>query len=427
MANNHGLSAKPNPNYLTPDAVANLCCGKTGRNRKLRTGKGGFKVCCPAHDDTDPSLSINHGKAGTVLKCHAGCAAVEVMAKLGHPVANLFQQYSNQSPKTIHSSVTYSRKDSDYSDNSVNSENSVTNPLLQGMPQSATPRATSDEAIEKALLNLIRWLALDSKMRDGATIPTTALKIVEAWRLKFADKVNVMTIREQVTSMWATVKVPIEEGIVRTAFRKAREVPPKTCPPEFKESEQYELLFGIYYYLAERESDGICYASVRDLDEVLELGYQMKASRMLKTLVSSGVLIPKPEFKSVRWRADRYQLNPDYSSDPNRKRAITVHSWHRFTTGQIANMLASSAQRGQVDEIKKRHGLTFATEDFCRRGVASAWKTDYGRALNPADMEAAVLSFSNITKPIPLVQAIRQLLPMPLYIEPKPEFEEVTI
>lgn len=47
-----------------------------------RTGAG-WKACCPAHEDHDPSLSITAGKDGKVLlKCFAGCAQLQVIDTL---------------------------------------------------------------------------------------------------------------------------------------------------------------------------------------------------------------------------------------------------------------------------------------------------------------------------------------------------------
>lgn len=47
-----------------------------------RSGKG-WMVCCPAHDDRTPSLSIGQGTDGKILvKCFAGCAQERVLAAL---------------------------------------------------------------------------------------------------------------------------------------------------------------------------------------------------------------------------------------------------------------------------------------------------------------------------------------------------------
>lgn len=51
---------------------------------------GGFRARCPAHDDREPSLSINVGKdGGLVLKCHAGCQTVDVLTAMGKTFADI--------------------------------------------------------------------------------------------------------------------------------------------------------------------------------------------------------------------------------------------------------------------------------------------------------------------------------------------------
>ena len=48
----------------------------------VRAGSG-WMACCPAHDDTKPSLSICETKTGKVLfHCHAGCSQIEVLGAL---------------------------------------------------------------------------------------------------------------------------------------------------------------------------------------------------------------------------------------------------------------------------------------------------------------------------------------------------------
>ncbi len=54
-------------------------------------GGGKQQVCCPAHDDTTPSLSISRGREGRVLlHCHAGCAAGDVLRAAGLTMADVF-------------------------------------------------------------------------------------------------------------------------------------------------------------------------------------------------------------------------------------------------------------------------------------------------------------------------------------------------
>jgi hypothetical protein len=55
-----------------------------------RSGRG-WLAKCPAHDDREPSLSIDEGADGrALLKCHAGCATDDVLAALGMTPRDLF-------------------------------------------------------------------------------------------------------------------------------------------------------------------------------------------------------------------------------------------------------------------------------------------------------------------------------------------------
>jgi 5S rRNA maturation endonuclease (ribonuclease M5) len=49
----------------------------------IKSGNNGWKVKCPAHPDTNPSLSVSEGSDGKVLfKCHAGCTQQAVIEEL---------------------------------------------------------------------------------------------------------------------------------------------------------------------------------------------------------------------------------------------------------------------------------------------------------------------------------------------------------
>lgn len=51
----------------------------------------GWIAKCPAHNDREPSLSINKGADGRALiKCHAGCSTDDVLAALGTTYRDLF-------------------------------------------------------------------------------------------------------------------------------------------------------------------------------------------------------------------------------------------------------------------------------------------------------------------------------------------------
>jgi hypothetical protein len=71
------------------DPVSNLL----PRLEKVREcGPNKWQACCPAHDDRDPSLSIARGDDGRVLlKCWAGCSALEVMESVGLTLSDLFE------------------------------------------------------------------------------------------------------------------------------------------------------------------------------------------------------------------------------------------------------------------------------------------------------------------------------------------------
>src|SRR5262245_10743310 len=56
----------------------------------LYQDEGGTGWLCPAHDDTCPSLSVNQGDKGIVIKCHAGYTLDEVCAALGIEPWQLF-------------------------------------------------------------------------------------------------------------------------------------------------------------------------------------------------------------------------------------------------------------------------------------------------------------------------------------------------
>lgn len=56
-------------------------------------GKDKWSAICPAHPDKNPSLSIAIGDDGRVLlKCWAGCAAIDVVKAIGLTMADLFPQ-----------------------------------------------------------------------------------------------------------------------------------------------------------------------------------------------------------------------------------------------------------------------------------------------------------------------------------------------
>lgn len=56
-----------------------------------QTGGGRWLARCPAHEDRTPSLSIRETEGGTILlRCFAGCGAVEVVQAVGLELRDLF-------------------------------------------------------------------------------------------------------------------------------------------------------------------------------------------------------------------------------------------------------------------------------------------------------------------------------------------------
>lgn len=52
----------------------------------------GFKALCPAHDDHNPSLSIDQKGGKILLTCHTGCHTESIMQQIGLEVADLFNE-----------------------------------------------------------------------------------------------------------------------------------------------------------------------------------------------------------------------------------------------------------------------------------------------------------------------------------------------
>lgn len=72
------------PVQLVRDALERHDCGPRGAD-------GQFMARCPAHDDSDPSLSIGTGYDGCALvNCFAGCATEDVLGAIGLSLHDLF-------------------------------------------------------------------------------------------------------------------------------------------------------------------------------------------------------------------------------------------------------------------------------------------------------------------------------------------------
>jgi len=56
-----------------------------------RRQPGQFSACCPAHEDSDPSLSVRETSEGAVLlHCFSGCGVSQIVSALGLELHDLF-------------------------------------------------------------------------------------------------------------------------------------------------------------------------------------------------------------------------------------------------------------------------------------------------------------------------------------------------
>ena len=66
-----------------------------GRLKGVReSGDGSWVACCPAHDDSNPSMSVTVRNGKILLHCHAGCQASEIVAAMGLEMKDLFEDDS---------------------------------------------------------------------------------------------------------------------------------------------------------------------------------------------------------------------------------------------------------------------------------------------------------------------------------------------
>jgi hypothetical protein len=70
-----------------------------GRLQKAAKDGHGWKACCPAHDDHNPSLSVSAGTDGKILvKCWAGCHTDAVLAAMGLKMSDLMGEKREEAP-----------------------------------------------------------------------------------------------------------------------------------------------------------------------------------------------------------------------------------------------------------------------------------------------------------------------------------------
>jgi 5S rRNA maturation endonuclease (ribonuclease M5) len=62
-------------------------------DKPKRTGQNQWMACCPAHNDSKPSLAVSVAEDGKILcNCMAGCKAEDVISAMGLKMSDLFQE-----------------------------------------------------------------------------------------------------------------------------------------------------------------------------------------------------------------------------------------------------------------------------------------------------------------------------------------------
>jgi AAA domain len=88
---------------LLGSPIERLLDALRAHGREPRQRSDGWQCQCPAHDDRDPSLSIDQADDGKVLlKCHAGCRAEAVVAAVGLTLADLYADSGNYQGNGAH-------------------------------------------------------------------------------------------------------------------------------------------------------------------------------------------------------------------------------------------------------------------------------------------------------------------------------------
>lgn len=75
---------------LTSSNAADKAAAIAGACQQAKATSTGWQACCPAHEDSHPSLSIGYEGDKVLLHCHAGCSVEAICAALMMTVAQLF-------------------------------------------------------------------------------------------------------------------------------------------------------------------------------------------------------------------------------------------------------------------------------------------------------------------------------------------------
>ena len=82
--------------------------------KNVKGNDGQYTALCPAHDDSNNSLSVKITNDRVLLHCHAGCSTNSIMSALGLPISALFLNDKPKKPQTAKqkiNTITYEYKD----------------------------------------------------------------------------------------------------------------------------------------------------------------------------------------------------------------------------------------------------------------------------------------------------------------------------
>lgn len=60
------------------------------RLTKVKGRAGNYVACCPAHEDTSPSLAVKEQDGKIVMHCFAGCSVQNIVGAVGMDMSDLF-------------------------------------------------------------------------------------------------------------------------------------------------------------------------------------------------------------------------------------------------------------------------------------------------------------------------------------------------
>jgi len=72
------------------------CAAAAGRRRPRRGHGDSYMACCPAHDDSDPSLALRLEGDKILAHCFGTCETEDVVAAVGMPMEALFADYRGE-------------------------------------------------------------------------------------------------------------------------------------------------------------------------------------------------------------------------------------------------------------------------------------------------------------------------------------------